>query len=86
MKMTKARAEKRILFLYMLIRKTWFKYLDSLDNEGNEKAKQEGYLSLAIFRANGWFNSYNKEEDMKKENQVHITVYNHGGKYEVDNS
>ena len=82
--MTKAKAEKKITRLMKILRKVWFKYVDSLEETGNEKIKETGYLTVTIFRETSWFSSYVKEEEMRKENQVNVVMFTKGGKDEVE--
>ena len=81
--MTKAKVERKLTRRIKAIRKIWLKYLDSLDDDGNEIEKENGYLSICIFREHTWFNSYVTEKECKKENQVDIIIHFSGGKHEV---
>ena len=84
MKAKKEKTEKKITFLLKLIRKIWLKYVDSLDEKGNEIVKEEGYLSLTVFRRDMWFNSYVEESKMREEDNIDITIFFKEGKNEVE--
>ena len=83
--MTKAKVEKKLVRRIKAIRKIWLKYLDSLDDKGNEVEKENGYLNICIFRECTWFNSYVDRKEFKEENQVDIIIHFSGEKHEVAN-
>ena len=68
--MKKARVEKKLVKLVIRMKKIYLKYLDSLEEEGNELGKKEGYLSVTIFRDSMSINSTNDKMELKKENQI----------------
>jgi hypothetical protein len=68
--MKKKEVEKKLKALAKKMQKTYLEYLDSLEEEGNEIGKEEGYLSMAIFRDSVNINSTVEETEMKEENQI----------------
>ena len=68
--MDKKEVEKKLKSLAKKAQKTYLKYLDSLEEEGNEIGKEEGYLSIAIFRDSIHIDSTCDETELKKENQI----------------
>lgn len=68
--MDKKDVEKKLKSLVKKMQKTYLEYLDSLEEEGNEIGKEEGYLSVAIFRDSIHLDSTHDEEELKKENQI----------------
>ena len=70
--MAKKEVEKKLKTLAKKMQKTYLEYLDSLEDEGNEIGKKEGYLSMAIYRDNVHINSAIRETELKEENQIEI--------------
>lgn len=70
--MNKTKVEKKLKALIRKVQKTYLKYLDSLEEEGNEDGKARGYLSVAIFRDSVSFNSTVNEKELKAENQIDL--------------
>lgn len=70
--MKKKEVEKKLKALAKKMQKTYLEYLDSLEEEGNEIGKEEGYLSMAIFRDSVSINSTVEETELKEENQIGI--------------
>ena len=68
--MDKKKAEKELKSLVKKMQKTYLEYLDSLEEEGNRIGKEEGYLSIAIFRDSINLDSTHDEVELKKENQI----------------
>lgn len=68
--MKKKEVEKKLKALAKKVQKTYLEYLDSLEEEGNEIGKEEGYLSMAIFRDSVNINSTVEETELKEENQI----------------
>lgn len=68
--MDKKEVEKKLKSLAKKMQKTYMEYLDSLEEEGNEIGKEEGYLSMAIFRDSLHVDSTHDEKELKKENQI----------------
>lgn len=68
--MKKKEVEKKLKALAKKMQKTYLEYLDSLEEEGNEIGKEEGYLSMAIFRDSVNINSTIEETELKEENQI----------------
>ena len=68
--MKKKEVEKKLKALAKKMQKTYLEYLDSLEEEGNEIGKEEGYLSMAIFRDSVHINSTIEETELKEENQI----------------
>lgn len=68
--MTKKEVEKKLKSLAKKMQKTYLEYLDSLEDEGNEVGKEEGYLSIAIFRDSIHVDSTHDETELKRENQI----------------
>lgn len=69
--MDKKEVEKKLKSLAKKAQKIYLKYLDSLEEEGNEVGKEEGYLSIAIFRDSIHIDSTVDEKELKEENQIH---------------
>ena len=74
MKMTKKKIERILTRKMKRIRKLWLKYIDSLPEEGNEKQKETGYLTMCIFRRHFWFNSFLEEGAIRGKDKVDCTV------------
>lgn len=70
--MNKKEVEKKLKALAKKMQKTYLEYLDSLEEEGNEVGKKEGYLSMAIFRDSVHIDSTVEETELKEENQIGI--------------
>ena len=68
--MAKKEVEKKLKSLAKKMQKTYLEYLDSLEDEGNEVGKEEGYLSIAIFRDSIHVDSTHDETELKRENQI----------------
>lgn len=68
--MDKKEVEKKLKALAKKMRKTYLEYLDSLEEEGNEIGKEEGYLSVTIFRDSISIDSTHDKSELKKENQI----------------
>ena len=68
--MNKEKTEKKLKSLVRKIQKTYLEYLDSLEDEGNEIGKKEGYLIVATFRDSLHIDSTTDEKELKKENQI----------------
>ena len=68
--MNKTEVEKKLKTLVKKVQKTYLEYLDSLEEEGNEIGKEEGYLSIAIFRDAIHVDSTHAKTELKKENQI----------------
>ena len=68
--MDKKEVEKKLKALARKMQKTYLEYLDSLEEEGNEIGKEEGYLCVAIFRDSLHLDSTVDEKELKKENQI----------------
>lgn len=68
--MDKKEVEKKLKALAEEIHKTYLEYLDSLEEEGNEIGKEEGYLDIAIFRDSVNINSSVEDTELKEENQI----------------
>lgn len=83
--MNKAKVEKKLTRIMKIARKIWLRYVDGLEEKGNEKIKETGYLTMTIFRGTSWFGSYCEDKDMRKENQVDTIMFTEGGKDEVEN-
>lgn len=70
--MNKEKTEKKLKSLAKKMQKAYLKYLDSLEDEGNEIGKAEGYLSLSIFRDSLHINTTIEKTELKKEYQIRI--------------
>ena len=68
--MDKKEVEKKLTALVRKMQKTYLEYLDSLEEEGNEIGKEEGYLGIAIFRDSLSIDSTRDETELKEENQI----------------
>ena len=68
--MAKKEVEKKLKSLAKKMQKTYLEYLDSLEEEGNEVGKEEGYLSIAIFRDSIHVDSTHDKTELKEENQI----------------
>ena len=68
--LTKEEVEKKLIRLARKMKKIYLEYLDSLEEEGNEAGKKEGYLAMAIFRESIHFNSTREDTELKEENQI----------------
>lgn len=74
--MDKKEVEKKLQTLAREMQKTYLEYLDSLEEEGNEIGKEEGYLSVAIFRDSIGIITTNDETELKEENQINMYYLN----------
>ena len=70
--MDKEEVEEKLWALAEEVQKTYLKYLDSLEEEGNEIGKEEGYLCIVIFRDSINVDSTHDEKELKKENQIDL--------------
>lgn len=70
--MDKKEVEKKLQTLAREMQKTYLEYLDSLEEEGNEIGKEEGYLSVAIFRDSISIVATNDETELREENQINF--------------
>lgn len=70
--MNKAEAKKQLKSLAKKMRKTFLEYLDSLEEEGNEIGKREGYLSVTIWRDSIDIVTTHSKSELKKENQISL--------------
>ena len=70
--MDKKEVEEKLWALAKEMQKTYLNYLDSLEEEGNEIGKEEGYLSIAIFSNSVSVNSTLDEAELKEENQINL--------------
>lgn len=68
--LTKEEVEKKLIRLARKMKKIYLEYLDSLEEEGNEIGKEEGYFSVAIFRDTISFDSTPDNTELKEENQI----------------
>lgn len=68
--MAKEEVEKKLKSLAKKMQRTYLEYLDSLEEEGNRIGKEEGYLSVAIFRDSILIYSTVDKTELKKENQI----------------
>jgi hypothetical protein len=68
--MDKKETEKKLKALTKEMQKTFLEYLDSLEEESNKIGKEEGYLSIAIFRDSISITSTTDETELKEENQI----------------
>ena len=68
--MKKAEVEQKLVNLAKEMKETYLQYLDSLEEEGNEIGKEEGYLSIAIFRDSILIDSTHDETELKEESQI----------------
>lgn len=68
--MRKTEAEKKLKSLAKKMQETFLEYLDSLEEEGNEIGKEEGYLSVTIWRESIDIVTTHDELELKKENQI----------------
>ena len=70
--MNKKEVEKKLKALAKKVQKAYLEYLDSLEEEGNEIGKEEGYISMAIFRDCVNINTSIDDTELKKENQIEM--------------
>lgn len=70
--MGKKEVEKKLWALAEEVQKTYLEYLDSLEEEGNEIGKEEGYLNIAIFRDSVGIDSTHDETELREENQIEL--------------
>lgn len=70
--MCKEEVEDKLWTLAEEAQKTYMEYLDSLEEEGNEIGKNEGYLCIAIFRDSINIDSTHDEKELKEENQIDL--------------
>lgn len=70
--MDKEEVEKKLWALAEEAQKIYLEYLDSLEEEGNEIGKDEGYLNMVIFRDSIHITSTTQETELKEENQINL--------------
>jgi hypothetical protein len=70
--MEKKDIEKKLMSLAKKMRNIYLAYLDTLDEEDNEVGKEEGYLSVAIFRGSVHVNSSVEDSELRPENQINL--------------
>ena len=70
--MDKKEVEKKLWALAKEMQKTYLEYLDSLEEEGNEIGKEEGYLNVAIFRDSINLISTHEDTELREENQISL--------------
>lgn len=70
--MSKREVEKKLWAIAEEAQKIYLKYLDSLKEEGNEIGKEEGYLSITIFRDSLSVTSAVDNKELKEENQIDL--------------
>lgn len=68
--MRKTEVEKKLVKLARKMKKIYLEYLDSLEEEGNEIGKKEGYLTVAIFRDSISVGSTHDNAELKEENRI----------------
>lgn len=69
-KSMKKEVENKLYSLAEKLHKTYMEYLDSLQEEGNEIGKKEGYLSVTIWRESISIVSTNARTELRKANQI----------------
>lgn len=70
--MKKKEVEKKLWTLAEVMQKIYLEYLDSLKEEGNEIGKDEGYLSITIWRDSVSIVSTHDRKELKKANQINM--------------
>lgn len=70
--MRKTEVEKKLKSLAKKMQKTFLEYLDSLEEEGNEIGKEEGYLSVTIWRNSIDIVTTHSTLELEKENQISL--------------
>ena len=70
--MRKTEVEKKLKSLAKKMQKTFLEYLDSLEEEGNEIGKKEGYLAVTIWRESIDIVTTHSKSELKKENQISL--------------
>lgn len=70
--MKKKDVEKKLMTLAKKMRNIYLAYLNTLDEEGNKEGKEEGYLSVAIFRNSVLITSALDDSELKAENQIDL--------------
>jgi hypothetical protein len=70
--MKKKEVEKKLKALAKKMQSTYLEYLDSLEEEGNKIGKEEGYISIAIFRDSVNINTTRVDTELKAENQIDL--------------
>lgn len=73
--LTKEEVRKKLIKLARKMKNIYLEYLDSLDEEGNEIGKEEGYFAVAIFRDTIHINSTTDDTELKEENQISWWTY-----------
>lgn len=68
--MNKTKVTKKLERKVKQMRKVWIKYLDSIPSEGNEDGKEQGYLSISVWRDSYDVSSTVDNNKLKAENQV----------------
>jgi hypothetical protein len=70
--MKKKEVEKKLWAFAEEARKIYLEYLDSLKEEGNEIGKDEGYLSITIWRGSVSIVSTLDRKELIKANQINM--------------
>ena len=70
--MEKKEVEKKLLTLAKVMQKIYLEYLGSLKGKANEIGKQEGYLSVTIWRDSVRVVSTRSKEELSKRNQINL--------------
>ena len=68
--MNKTKVTKKLERKVKQMRKVWIKYLDSIPSEGNEDGKEQGYLSISVWRDSYDVSSTVDNNKLKAENQI----------------
>ena len=68
--MNKTKVTKKLERKVKAIHKLWIKYLDSIPSEGNEEGKEQGYLSISVWRDSYDGSSTVDNNKLKAENQI----------------
>ena len=76
--MTRAETIKKLKELAEEMRKTYLEYVDSLEDEGNEIGKEEGYLDVAIWRDAINITTTIDSAELKEEHQISIYLDKEG--------
>ena len=70
--MTKTETTEKLKKLAGKMRKTYLEYVDSLEDDGNEIGKEEGYLEVAIWRDSIHITTTVDSAELKEEHQISI--------------
>lgn len=76
--MTRAETITKLKELAEEMRKTYLEYVDSLEAEGNEIGKEEGYLDVAIWRDVINITTTVDSAELKEEHQISIYLDKEG--------